>query len=42
MALGNNNKVRKQRSITSIKKDIDYNQRLWDVAMRYMPATVAA
>ena len=42
MALGNNNKVRKQRSITSIKKDIDYNQRLWDVAMRYMPTTVAA
>jgi hypothetical protein len=42
MSLGNNNKVRKQRSITSIKKDIDYNQRLWDVAMRYMPTTVAA
>ena len=41
-ATGKNNKVRKQRSITSIKKDIDYNQRLWEVAMRYMPATAAA
>ena len=41
-AEGKNKKVRKQRSITSIKKDIDYNQRLWAVAMRYMPATVAA
>ena len=41
-ATGSNNKTRKQRSITSIKKDIDYNQRLWTVAMRYMPATVAA
>ena len=41
-AQGKNNKVRKQRGITSIKKDIDYNQRLWEVAMRYMPATVAA
>ena len=42
MAVGNNNKVRKQRGITSIKKDLDYNQRLWTAAMRYMPATVAA
>lgn len=41
-ANGKNNKVRKQRGITSIKKDIDYNQRLWTVAMRYMPVTVAA
>lgn len=41
-ANGKNNKTRKQRGITSIKKDIDYNQRLWNVAMRYMPATVAA
>lgn len=41
-ANGKNNKSRKQRGITSIKKDIDYNQRLWNVAMRYMPATVAA
>ena len=36
------NKTRKQRAITSIKKDLDYNQRLWTVAMKYMPATVAA
>ena len=41
-AKGKNNKVRKQRSITSIKKDIEYNQRLWDVIARYVPATVAA
>lgn len=39
---GKNGKVRRQRPITSIKKDVDFNQRLWDVAMRYMPATVAA
>lgn len=30
-------KQRKQRSITSIKKDIDYNQRLWNKAMELMP-----
>ena len=41
-AKGKNDKTRKQRSITSIKKDIDYNQRLWEVVMRYMPATAAA
>lgn len=41
-ATGKNNKVRKQRGITSIKKDIDYNQRLWSVAMKYVPSTVAA
>jgi hypothetical protein len=41
-ALNNKNKVRRQRGITSIKKDIDYNQRLWTAAMRYMPATAAA
>lgn len=40
--VGKNNKSRKQRSITSIKKDIDYNQRLWNLAMNYLPATVAA
>lgn len=39
---GKNNKSRKQRGITSIKKDIDYNQRLWNVAMRYMPAVAEA
>lgn len=42
MAVGNNNKVRKQRGITSIKKDLDYNQRLWTAAMRYMPVTATA
>ena len=41
-ATGKNNKVRKQRGITSIKKDIDFNKRLWNVAMKYVPATVAA
>jgi hypothetical protein len=41
-ASGKNNKMRKQRSITSIKKDIDYNQQLWNLAMNYLPATVAA
>lgn len=41
-ALNSKNKVRRQRGITSIKKDIDYNQRLWTAAMRYMPATAAA
>lgn len=39
---GKSNKTRRQRSITSVKKDLDYNQRLWDFAMRYMPATVNA
>ena len=28
-------KMRKQRAITSIKKDLDYNQRLWRTASRY-------
>jgi hypothetical protein len=35
-------KSRKQRPISSIKKDADYNQRLWALAEKYMPATVAA
>ena len=39
---GKNDKVRKQRKITSIKKDVEYNQRLWEIATRFMPATVAA
>ena len=39
---GKNDKARKQRKITSIKKDIDYNQRLWEIAMRFMPATAEA
>lgn len=41
-ATNSQNKLRKQRSITSIKKDLDFNQKLWAVASRYMPATVAA
>lgn len=41
-SVGNRNKTRKQRGITSIKKNIDYNQRLWDFSMRYIPATVEA
>ena len=40
--VGKNDKVRKQRAITSVKKDLEYNRRLWDFAMRYMPETVAA
>ena len=30
------NKTRKQRRITSIKKDMEYNQRLWEVATQYL------
>ena len=30
------NKMRKQRGIKSIKKDIDYNQRLWETASKYL------
>ena len=41
-ATGKNGKVRKQRPISSIKKDVDYNQRLWAIAERYMPVTMAA
>ena len=37
-ASGKNNKVRKQRGITSIKKDMEYNQKLWDVASQYLMA----
>lgn len=33
-----NNKLRKQRGITSIKKDMDYNQRLWGAASKYLMA----
>lgn len=35
-ALNSKNKVRKQRGITSIKKDLDYNQRLWAFATKYI------
>ena len=31
----NTNKMRKQRSITSIKKDMDFNQRLWQMVSKY-------
>jgi hypothetical protein len=41
-ATGKNGKVRKQRPISSIKKDVDYNQRLWAVAERFMPAAIVA
>ena len=41
-ATGKNGKVRKQRPISSIKKDVEYNQRLWAIAERYMPTTMAA
>lgn len=37
-----NNKSRKQRGITSIKRDVDCNQKLWLVASRFMPANSAA
>jgi hypothetical protein len=37
-ASSNNNKTRKQRGITSIKKDIEFNQRLWGVASEYLAA----
>lgn len=33
--VGSNNKHRKQRKITSIKKDIDFNQKLWKIALSY-------
>ena len=36
-ANGKNNKSRKQRAITSIKKDISYNQSLWEYAMSFLP-----
>lgn len=35
---GATNKLRKQRGITSIKKDMDFNQRLWHTASRYLAA----
>lgn len=37
-ASSKNNKTRKQRSITSIKKDMEFNQRLWGVASEYLAA----
>jgi hypothetical protein len=35
---GKSNKLRKQRGITSIKKDMDFNQRLWQTASQYLMA----
>ena len=37
-AVGKNNKSRKQRGITSIRKDMDFNQRLWGTASKYLMA----
>ena len=37
-ATGKNNKARKQRGITSIKKDMEYNQKIWGVASQYLMA----
>lgn len=37
-AKAENGKVRKQRAVKSIKKDIEYNTRLWAFAERYMAA----
>lgn len=37
-ASSKNNKTRKQRGITSIKKDMEFNQRLWGVASEYLAA----
>lgn len=41
-ATGANNKSRKQRKITSIKKDIDFNQKLWAIATNFITANAAA
>ena len=35
---GATNKLRKQRGITSIKKDMDFNQRLWQTVSQYLMA----
>lgn len=40
-SVGGANKLRRQRKITSIKKDVDYNQRLWAFAEKFIPAAVA-
>ena len=40
--VGSNNKPRKQRKITSIKKDIDFNQKLWIAASKFIPANAEA
>lgn len=40
--IGSNNKPRKQRKITSIKKDIDFNQKLWVIATKFIPSETEA
>ncbi len=40
--IGSNNKPRKQRKITSIKKDIDFNQKLWAIATKFIPSETVA
>lgn len=40
--INSGSKPRKQRKITSIKKDIDFNQKLWAVASKFIPAQAAA
>ena len=36
-ASGKSGKLRKQRPITSIKKDLDYNKKLWGCAIKFLP-----
>ncbi len=36
-ASGKNGKLRKQRPITSVKKDLDYNKKLWGCAIKFLP-----
>lgn len=40
--VGKKGKMRKQRPITSIKKDVEFNQKLWAIATKYMPVASAA
>ena len=40
--MSKNKKLRNQRGIISIKKDIDFNKKLWEVAERMIPAEVTA
>ena len=37
-AKSNKGRLRRQRGITSIKKDIDMNQKLWEVSQKYLSA----
>ena len=41
-SISKNDKKRKQRKITSIKKDVEFNQKLWKIATSYLPSAVAA